>query len=40
MAREDVEVYSMVGDGSFVMGHSEILTALENNIKNKHSFVW
>lgn len=33
MAREDVEVYSMVGDGSFVMGHSELLTALENDIK-------
>jgi 3D-(3,5/4)-trihydroxycyclohexane-1,2-dione acylhydrolase (decyclizing) len=33
LAREDVEVYSMVGDASFVMLHSELLTALENNIK-------
>lgn len=33
IARPDVEVYSMVGDASFVMGHSELLTALENNIK-------
>ncbi|MGD1822291.1 MAG: 3D-(3,5/4)-trihydroxycyclohexane-1,2-dione acylhydrolase (decyclizing) [Pleomorphochaeta sp.] len=33
LAKEDVEVYSMVGDASFVMLHSELLTALENNIK-------
>ncbi len=33
MARRDVEVYSMVGDASFVMLHSELLTALQNNIK-------
>lgn len=33
LAREDVEVYSMVGDASFVMLHSELLTALENDIK-------
>ncbi len=33
LAREDVEVYSMVGDASFVMLHSELLTALENDVK-------
>lgn len=33
LASEDVEVYSMVGDASFVMLHSELLTALENDIK-------
>jgi len=33
LAKPDVEVYSMVGDSSFVMLHSELLTSLENNIK-------
>ncbi len=33
LAAPDVEVYSMVGDASFVMLHSELLTALENKIK-------
>lgn len=33
IAKKDVEVYSMVGDASFVMLHSELLTALENDIK-------
>ena len=33
MACMDKEVYAFVGDASFVMGHSEILTALENRIK-------
>jgi 3D-(3,5/4)-trihydroxycyclohexane-1,2-dione acylhydrolase (decyclizing) len=33
IARPDVEVYALVGDGAFVMGHSELLTALENGIK-------
>ena len=33
MAAPDREVYAMVGDGSFVMLHSEILTALQENIK-------
>ncbi|NLL53597.1 MAG: 3D-(3,5/4)-trihydroxycyclohexane-1,2-dione acylhydrolase (decyclizing) [Clostridiales bacterium] len=30
---EDHEVYSMVGDGSFVMLHSELLTAVQEGIK-------
>ncbi len=30
---EDVEVYSMVGDGSFVMLHSELLTAIQESMK-------
>lgn len=33
MAEPDREVYAMVGDGSFVMLHSEILTALQEGIK-------
>jgi 3D-(3,5/4)-trihydroxycyclohexane-1,2-dione acylhydrolase (decyclizing) len=33
MACMNQEVYSFVGDASFVMGHSELLTALENKIK-------
>ncbi|MDW7671018.1 MAG: 3D-(3,5/4)-trihydroxycyclohexane-1,2-dione acylhydrolase (decyclizing) [Bacillota bacterium] len=33
MAEPDREVYAMVGDGSFVMLHSEILTSLQEGIK-------
>ncbi|MEN1761947.1 3D-(3,5/4)-trihydroxycyclohexane-1,2-dione acylhydrolase (decyclizing) [Anoxynatronum sibiricum] len=33
MAAPEREVYAMVGDGSFVMLHSEILTALQEKIK-------
>lgn len=33
MAEPDREVYAMVGDGSFVMLHSEILTAMQEGIK-------
>jgi 3D-(3,5/4)-trihydroxycyclohexane-1,2-dione acylhydrolase (decyclizing) len=33
MAAPDREVYAMVGDGSFVMLHSEILTSLQEGIK-------
>ncbi len=33
MARPEQEVYTMVGDGSFVMLHSELLTAVQNHIK-------
>lgn len=33
MAKPDQEVYAMVGDGSFLMGHSELITAVQENIK-------
>lgn len=33
MAKPDQEVYAMVGDGSFLMGHSELVTALQEDIK-------
>jgi len=33
LAVGDKEVYSMVGDGSFVMLHSELLTAVQERIK-------
>ncbi len=33
LAIGEKEVYSMVGDGSFVMLHSELLTAVQENIK-------
>lgn len=33
MAKPNQEVYAMVGDGSFLMGHSELVTALQENIK-------
>ncbi len=33
LAVGDRQVYSMVGDGSFVMLHSELLTAIQENIK-------
>ena len=33
LAVDDKEVYSMVGDGSFVMLHSELLTAVQERIK-------
>ncbi len=33
LAVGDKQVYSMVGDGSFVMLHSELLTAIQENIK-------
>lgn len=33
MAKPSQEVYVMVGDGSFLMGHSELITALQENIK-------
>jgi 3D-(3,5/4)-trihydroxycyclohexane-1,2-dione acylhydrolase (decyclizing) len=33
MAEPEREVYAMVGDGSFVMLHSEILTAMQEGIK-------
>ncbi|SFQ28496.1 3D-(3,5/4)-trihydroxycyclohexane-1,2-dione acylhydrolase (decyclizing) [Salibacterium halotolerans] len=33
LAHPDKEVYSMVGDGSFLMLHSELVTALQYNVK-------
>lgn len=33
MANPEQEVYVMVGDGSFIMGHSELVTAVQENIK-------
>ncbi len=33
MAKPDTEVYSMVGDGSFIMLHSELTTSLQENKK-------
>lgn len=33
MARPDVEVYAMVGDGSFMMLHSEMITAVQEDMK-------
>ncbi len=33
MAKPHQEVYAMVGDGSFVMLHSELLTSIQNGIK-------
>lgn len=33
IAQKDSEIYSMVGDGSFLMLHSELYTALQENLK-------
>ena len=34
MAEPDKEVYAMVGDGSYMMLHSELITSIQEN-KNK-----
>ena len=33
LAKPDAEVYTFCGDGSFIMGHSELYTALQENLK-------
>lgn len=33
LARPDVDVFTFLGDGSFIMGHSEIYLAVQENIK-------
>ena len=33
LAKPDAEVYAFCGDGSFLMGHSELYTALQENLK-------
>ncbi len=33
LAKPDAEVYTFCGDGSFLMGHSELYTALQENLK-------
>lgn len=39
LAHPDKEVYSLVGDGSFLMLHSELITALQYNKKSMSCFL-